>query len=111
MEEIISRIKEYIDYRKISVRAFAKEIGDMSPQTVGQYLNGKRSSVSLEFVYKILKADERLSAEWLLRGRGDMYKIDSNEYTKELAAMKVRMLAQDGVIDRLTKIIESRMQK
>lgn len=110
MEEIISRIKDYIEFRKISVRAFAKEIG-MSQQTIGQYLNGKRASVSLEFVYNILKADERLSAEWLLRGRGDMYQIDSNEYTKELAAMKVRMLAQDGVIDRLTKIIESRMQK
>lgn len=110
MEKIISRIKEYIDYRKISVRAYAKEIG-MSPQTIGQYLNGKRPSVSLEFVYNILKADDKLSAEWLIRGRGDMYKIDSNEYTKELAAIKVRMLAQDGVIDRLTKIIESRMQK
>lgn len=109
MEEIISRIKEYIDYRKISVRAYAKEIG-MSPQTIGQYLNGKRS-VSLEFVYNILKADDKLSAEWLIRGRGDMYKIDSNEYAKELAAIKVRTLAQDGVIDRLTKIIESRMQK
>lgn len=111
MEEIISRIKDYIEYRKISVNAFAKEIGDMSPQTIRQYLNGKRSSVSLEFVYNILKTDEKLSAEWLIRGRGDMYKIDSNEYAKELAAIKVRMLAQDGVIDRLTKIIESRMQK
>lgn len=113
MEEVITRIKEYVAKRKLNGASLARELG-MSSVSVNQWLSEKRK-VSWEFVQAILNNDERLSAEWLTRGKGEMYvsQINSNEYNKEisneLADAKVKMLVQEGIIDRLSKIIENKI--
>lgn len=108
MSEIITKIKEYMSVKNLSGTSFAKELG-ISAVTVNQYLSGKRR-VPWEFVQSILDYDEKLSSEWLTRGEGEMYgDVNSNEsseqITRELADAKVKMLVQEGLIDKLLNII------
>lgn len=109
MEEIITRIKEYVAARKLNGASFARELG-MSSVSVNQWLSEKRK-VSWEFVQAILNNDEKLSANWLTRGIGEMYakETDSNEYNQEisneLADAKMKMLIKDGIIRELKDMI------
>lgn len=109
MEEIITRIKEYVAARKLNGASFARELG-MSSVSVNQWLSEKRK-VSWEFVQAILNNDEKLSANWLTRGIGEMYakEINSNEYNQEisneLADAKMKMLIKDGIIRELKDMI------
>lgn len=109
MEEIITRIKEYVAARKLNGASFARELG-MSSVSVNQWLSEKRK-VSWEFVQAILNNDEKLSANWLTRGKGEMYakEINSNEYNQEisneLADAKMKMLIKDGIIRELKDMI------
>lgn len=108
MEDIITRIKEYMEARKLNGASLARKI-DMPSVTVNQYLSGKRDRVSWEFISRILDADDQLSADWLTRGKGEMDAKSSNESSRELADAKVKMLVQEGVIDRLMKLIGDKM--
>lgn len=109
MEEIITRIKQYVAARKLNGASFARELG-MSSVSVNQWLSEKRK-VSWEFVQAILNNDEKLSANWLTRGIGEMYakEINSNEYNQEisneLADAKMKMLIKDGIIRELKDMI------
>lgn len=109
MEEIITRIKEYVAARKLNGASFARELG-MSSVSVNQWLSEKRK-VSWEFVQAILNNDEKLSANWLTRGIGEMYakETNSNEYNQEisneLADAKMKMLIKDGIIRELKDMI------
>lgn len=109
MEEIITRIKEYVAARKLNGASFARELG-MSSVSVNQWLSEKRK-VSWEFIQAILNNDEKLSANWLTRGIGEMYakEINSNEYNQEisneLADAKMKMLIKDGIIRELKDMI------
>ncbi len=107
MEDIISRIKAYMDSKHLSGTSLAREL-DMSAVSVNQYLSGKRK-VSWEFVSNLLNYDKGLSSEWLTRGIGEMYSSNSNEptprLTRELADAKVKILVQEGIIDKLLNVI------
>ena len=113
MEEINARIKEYVAVGKLNGASFARKL-KMNPVSVNQWLTGKRK-VSWEFVQAILDNDKELSSDWLTRGIGKMYedKNNSNEsnlqITRELADAKVKILIQEGIIDRLSKILENRI--
>jgi len=70
--DIINRINQIIEAKRLSGREFAAIIGS-KPNTFNQQINSKRS-VSYETVKKILSTFEDISSEWLLRGEGDMLK-------------------------------------
>ena len=70
--DIINRINQIIEAKRLSGREFATIIGS-KPNTFNQQINSKRS-VSYETVKKILSTFEDISSEWLLRGEGDMLK-------------------------------------
>lgn len=65
---IISRIKEIIDYKGISVRRFCMEIG------VANGFLDKVKDVGSEKLLKILNTYPEISPEWLLTGQGPMLK-------------------------------------
>lgn len=114
MEEINVRIKEYVAARNLNGTSLAREL-EMNPVSVNQWLSGKRK-VSWEFVQAILNNDEKLSSDWLTRGKGEMYesKTNSNEsssqITRELADAKVKMVVQEGIIDKLLKVIGGKIE-
>ena len=77
--EIIERIKEIIKekFGERGENLFSKEIG--IPQvSLNNYTSGRRK-VSYEVIDAILSTYPDVSAEWLLRGEGKMYKSEMAE--------------------------------
>lgn len=69
---ILERIKQYIDYKSISVAAFEKSIG-MSNASFGKCLK-KGGAIGTDKLENILSVYPDISPDWLLIGKGDMLK-------------------------------------
>ena len=67
-----SRIKKIIETEKLSASDFAKKIGRQR-SSVSHILSG-RNNPSLDVVQEILTAFNKLEPEWLLFGKGSMYR-------------------------------------
>ena len=105
MEGLRDRINEIKDYYRLSNRGFAEAVGG-KPAT-NNYLNGTKEP-SLEFVDRILSTYVDISAEWLLRGEGSMFKEDKptdEALLKELAEIKVKLLVKEGVVKELRDML------
>lgn len=71
MDTLIDRIKMIIEAKGYSPRAFAIAIG-FNYSTLNNYLTGRRSTIDSELIEKVLTSFDDISAEWLLRGKGDI---------------------------------------
>ncbi|HMT66875.1 MAG TPA: helix-turn-helix transcriptional regulator [Bacteroidales bacterium] len=69
------RIQAFLQTENKSYAQFADEIG-VQPSGISHILSG-RNNPSLDFVIKMLHRYPSLSTEWLLFGRGSMYKAAS----------------------------------
>lgn len=69
------RIQAFLQSENKSYAQFAEEIG-VQPSGISHILSG-RNNPSLDFVIKMLHKYPALSAEWLLFGRGSMYRFAS----------------------------------
>ncbi len=69
------RILAFLQSENKSAAQFAEEIG-VQPSGISHIISG-RNNPSLDFVMKMLYKYSSLSAEWLLFGRGAMYKYTS----------------------------------
>lgn len=69
--DLVSRLKQYLDSRQISVTQFADECSIPRP-TGSQLLAGRNKKVSDEIISKIHLAYPDLSIVWLMFGEGDM---------------------------------------
>jgi len=67
------RILHFLTQEDISSAKFADEIG-VQRSSVSHILSG-RNNPSFDFIQKILRRFELLNAEWLILGRGEMFKI------------------------------------
>ncbi|MBU3807891.1 MAG: XRE family transcriptional regulator [Candidatus Phocaeicola faecipullorum] len=67
---MIDRIKQIINYCGLSDRAFAIKCG-IKQNTFSNQINGVRE-LSLQTINGILISNEDISAEWLMRGKGEM---------------------------------------
>lgn len=106
MEGLRDRINEVRDHYRLSNRGFAEAVG-AKPAATSNYLNGTKEP-SLEFVDRILSTYVDVSAEWLLRGIGSMFKEDKptdEALLKELAEMKVKLLVQEGITKELRDML------
>ncbi len=84
------RILEFLKNENKTSAQFAEEIG-VQPSGISHILSG-RNNPSLDFVIKMLEKYSFLSADWLIFGKGSMYKeprmadlfssIDINEAVK-----------------------------
>jgi transcriptional regulator with XRE-family HTH domain len=68
------RILAFLQNENKSYAQFAEEIG-VQPSGISHILSG-RNNPSLDFVIKMLHRYPSLSSEWLLFGRGSMYKSE-----------------------------------
>ena len=106
MDGLRDRINEVRDHYRLSNRGFAEAVG-AKPAATNNYLNGTKEP-SLEFVDRILSTYVDVSAEWLLRGVGSMFKEDKptdEAMLKELAEMKVKLLVQEGITKELRDML------
>lgn len=70
MESIVAqRVKSVLESKQISIAAFAKMIG-MQQVTCNRQIRGDQA-VSLGLIEGFLKEFSEISAEWLLRGKGN----------------------------------------
>ena len=69
---MIDRIKKIMESENIGLVKFADEIG-VGSSALSHYLGG-RNKISLELVTRILERFRGVNPEWLLFGRGEMYK-------------------------------------
>ena len=83
MEHLITqRVREFLTINSISVNSLAKQI-NVAQATLNPQLRGDRT-LAANIVVKILETFPDISAEWLLRGEGEMYR-DNSEQKKEIS--------------------------
>lgn len=81
MENAINqRIKMVLGFYSMSETQLAKTLG-LSQPTVNRQIKGE-NQVSIEFVNSILYSFNDISAEWLMRGEGEMLK---SKHSSQLA--------------------------
>ncbi|NOZ35125.1 MAG: helix-turn-helix transcriptional regulator [Chlorobi bacterium] len=78
------RIKKIIDYENISYSKFADIVG-IQRSGVSHLING-RNNPSLEVIQKISEAFNYLDTDWLLLGKGSMFKKDKQNIQGNLFA-------------------------
>lgn len=81
------RIKAYCKAEKISITAFEKSIGASNG-----YVNNISKSIGIDYLNTLIEKYSNLNIEWLLTGRGEMYKPN---------AFSVAIPASDAVNERL----------
>lgn len=82
MENLISqRVREFLSCNSISINSLAKQI-NVAQATLNPQLRGDRT-LAANIVVKILEAFPDISAEWLLRGEGEMCKSNSGSEQAE----------------------------
>lgn len=69
---MINRIEQLINALGITQTSFASDIG-VSTATLSHIMS-QRNKPSLEFVLKILNKHSNISPDWLLNGKGSMYR-------------------------------------
>lgn len=67
---VAERIKEFLNFKRISVNSLSKQL-NITQTTLNRQFNGT-VTLSVEAVLAVLEHFPELSAEWLLRGIGQM---------------------------------------
>jgi len=73
MKETFTRLLDLVAYYSLDYKAFCAKIG-FNYTTFMNYSTGTRRPNNLELYEKVLSTFEDISAEWLLRGEGEMLK-------------------------------------
>lgn len=92
---VLERIKEYLDYKGISVSAFERSVG-MSNSSFSKSLKSG-GAIGTDKLENILTKYSDLSAEWLLRGKGEMLVSNNGPITAEIQH-KVQMSEQLAIL-------------
>lgn len=83
MESINQRIASIIDEFKLNKNSFSKAIGHKSNVIIQNIVTGRKSKPSFEVLEQILLSFDSISAEWLMRGEGNMLKSTVDSPKKE----------------------------
>lgn len=90
-EKMIDRLKQYLTMRGISERGLSEQVG-VSQQSMNNYMN-RQYRMSVDVAMKILELFPDLSAEWLLRGEGEMKKAKGDKVIGNLQRMYEELLS------------------
>lgn len=91
------RILEFLKAENKSSAQFAEEIG-VQPSGISHIVSG-RNNPSLDFVLKMLDRYRYLSVEWLLFGRGAMYKDQNLQDLFEENLSRTERQPAEGLFD------------
>ena len=110
---MVSRIKQLITRMGASTRAFALRCG-LRQNTLSNQLNGMRE-LSLQTVAAILEMNPQVSAEWLMRGTGEMFNSEQqnsaeldriNKLVNTIATLQDTIDAKSNTISNLKERIK-----
>lgn len=113
MESTINgRIREFINYLDITDSAFAKKIGVTQSVIASMFLRGTEPSAKV--ISSILAVFDDISAEWLLRGKGEML-ISANqskdENTERISRLVDTIATLQGTINEQSKTIQALQER
>lgn len=77
---MIQRLKQFIDYKGISVRKFGQEC-DINPSTIQVAIN-KNTAIGSNIIEKIAQNFRDLNMNWLFLGVGSMINDQNIEHTE-----------------------------
>lgn len=106
MSKIIQRIQQFAEYQYNSIREFERDAG--VTQGVFSKCFNKQSEVRTDSVENFAQNFPFVSAEWLLRGEGEMLKkeaVPENEVIAQLLEKIVQLSEENG---RLRNLVESK---
>jgi len=119
-ENTLSRIKQYIDYKGITVSSLEREAGMSNGSFASQLKNNK--TIGVDKLENILKVFPEINAAWLLTGEGPMLKSGENYleedreqflgaskeelYERLIAEKEERIRDLQGIIDDLRNQLE-----
>jgi len=95
--DVKSRIKEYLKAKGVTPRGFASDI-DFNYSTLNNYLTGRRKAIDASLVESIISSFDNVSAEWLLTGRGKMFKSENKPYENIPTRPRIPMSAAAGAV-------------
>lgn len=111
--DILKRIQEFREYTGMAKSTLAESIGIEQTTLNNQFL-GKRS-LSLDVIVALLSSFSELSAEWLLRDRGDMLISKFGEtvegvslrYNERIEKLISTIESLQGIIDENSKVMKA----
>lgn len=106
MGKILSRIYQFTESQGLSVREFERSIGATHGVIAGAIKNNRE--IGSDKVENILQTYETLSAEWLLRGEGEMFKkeaVSESEIVMQLINKVAQLSEENG---KLKTLLESK---
>ena len=112
MDGITQILNDIKNNYNLSGARFADKVGKVK-NTFANYLNGSRP-IPTDVIVDILNTFPDLSADWLLRGKGDMFnKVnpDVERMKKEIYDLTMPLLVKEGVITELKDNILSVMKQ
>ena len=86
MLDVGVRISIFLMEERIPKQELAEKLGVQS-ETISRITN-RRGTASFPIIYKMLEIYPRLSAEWLIRGKGKMYGVEKPNDDQVLMLMK-----------------------
>ena len=89
------RIKQVMDSENLTPAQFADKL-QINRAVISHILNG-RNNPSLDVVTKILGEMDYISSDWLLSGKGEMYKEDANIRRHSVSQQKVDLFTQSVI--------------
>ena len=99
---MVNRISKLIESTGLNPTSFAAKIGVQQMTLWGQ-LNGKRK-LSLDSVMAILNSYPELSAEWLMRGTGEMKKGNDAQEKRISNLIDVITMQQETIRNLTEKV-------
>lgn len=94
---IVQRIREFADVYEMSVTALSKKI-NIVQTTLNRQLKGDTASIPVGTIEAILHCFPNLSAEWLLRGEGEMIKGESEAKDNSIEKKFVVCVDENGFL-------------
>lgn len=101
--DIVDRLQEIIEYAGLNISSFAKAIGVVD-QTIRGIVTQRRNKPGFDILAKILQTFTWVNAEWLITGKGEMIKQETNlkiEQSPSLTELIQYLREKDLKIERL----------
>lgn len=106
MSKILTRINQFAESQGLSMREIERSIGATNGVISGAIKNNRE--IGSDKVENFLQIYSNVSAEWLLRGEGEMFKkevVSESEVVMQLISKIVQLSEENG---RLKSLLESK---
>jgi transcriptional regulator with XRE-family HTH domain len=92
---VIQRVIAIIKDKNMSPKKFAEIIG-FNYSTLNNYISGRRTSIEVSLLHKISLSFDDVSLDWIITGKGSMYKNTSDGSNVDIENLKEELTMLKG---------------